>query len=107
MVHAGPNDGSGTQTKEGLKSAQSRTTVQPAPNMDSLSKRNKAMLQQSEAARKRREQIQSSGSGTIPNKASMSKRAKAKKDVADQSKKRQDLIRSENSITAIKQNSER
>ncbi len=101
-VHAASNDGSGIRQTEGLRSDQSGTSVQPAPQKGGLSKRNKSMIEQSKAAKIRRDQIQSDGSGSRPKNASMSMREKAKKEVADQARKRQNLIRSENSNTGTK-----
>ena len=69
VVHAGPNDGAGTAQTESLQSTQSGTNAQPMPKKAGLSKRNKAVLEQSRAATMRREQIQSGATNTTPKKS--------------------------------------
>jgi hypothetical protein len=92
-VQAGPNDGSGTPQTEGLGSTQSGTSVQTTPPQG-LSRRNKAVIRQSEAAQKRRALIESSATGTMPKKSGLSKRNKAKLKQAEESRKRRDKIQS-------------
>ena len=88
-AHAGPVDGSGT--RQDVRSAQSGTNVQTAPMQGGLSKRNKAVVGQPEAARMRREKIQSSSTGTA---SKISKRNKAVMTQSEEAKKRKLLIQS-------------
>ena len=99
-VHAGPNDGSEARQQD-VRSAQSGTSAQPAPLQRGLSKRNKAVLQQTEAAKMRRDQIRSSASGTMQKK-SLSKRNKAVILQTEEAKKRKDLIKSSETNTVSK-----
>jgi hypothetical protein len=97
-VHAGPNDSSGTA--QDVRSAQSVTNVQQTPKKNGLSKRNKAVMQQSEEARKRKELIRSSGTNTMQKK--MSKRNKAMMQQSEEAKKRKSLIKSSETGTMPK-----
>ena len=101
-VHAGPNDGSGTPQTEGLGSAQSGTSVQTAPPKSGLSKRNKAVIEQSKSAEMRRDKIQSSATGTVPKKSGLSKRNKAVIEQSKASKMKRDKLQSSNTGTMPK-----
>jgi hypothetical protein len=77
VVHAGPNDGGGTQPAEGagIKSAQSGTGMQAAPPPNTgLSRRNKAVIERNKTAKMRRDQMQSGATGTTP-KNTMTKKS--------------------------------
>jgi len=88
-VHAGPNDGSGA--RQDVRSVQSVTSAPSAPMKGGLSKRNKAVIGQSEAAKARREKIQSSDTGTA---SKISRRNKAVMQQSEEAKKRKGLVRS-------------
>jgi hypothetical protein len=96
--YAGPNDGAGARQTEGLQSVQSGTS---APQKSGLSKRNKAVIEQSKAAQMRQDNIRSSGSGTTPKK-NLSKRNKAKLSQEDASKKMHEQMRAGPSSTIPK-----
>jgi hypothetical protein len=64
-AQGGQNNGSGTRQKDALRSVQSGTSVQAAPRKG-LSRRNKAVMEQSEASQMRRKLIQSGDTGTMP-----------------------------------------
>ena len=100
--YAGPNDGAVTPQKNNIVSTQSGTSVQAAPPKDGLSKRNKAVIEQSKASQMRRDNIRSSGSGTTPKKSGLSKRNQAKLKQEEASKKMHEQMRTSPSPTQQK-----
>ena len=67
---------------------------QPAQKKPGLSRRNKAMIEQSEQSRTRREKMRSSVSGTMPKKGKLSRHNKARIEQTEQAKIRQKTIQS-------------
>jgi len=98
-VHAGPTNGAGTGQTEGLQSGQSATIGQAAPPRG-LSRRNKAVIEQSKAARVRRSNIQSSSTNTMPK--GLSKRNKAMLKQKEAAKKRREEMQASPSSPVTK-----
>ena len=92
-IYAEPNEGFGTQETETLQGVRPGTNIQTVPKVDTLSKRNKAMLALAQAARTRRAVVQSETVGILMKKEDgLSRRNKARLKQTEEARKRQEII---------------